>query len=129
MGRAFGHLNEGGKVIDAAMDQGYESLSGFTHAFKQLTGKSPKKIISNTVIESYQLLTPLGPMLAASVDEKICLLEFNDRQMLETELIALQKYFKAPIVVKKNKVIQQLQEELDEYFAGQRTRSPRGQPE
>lgn len=120
MGKAFGHLNQGGKVIDAAMEHGYESLSGFTHAFKQLTGKSPKNITGNKVIESYQLLTPLGPMLAASINEKICLLEFNDRRMLETELIAIQKYFKAPIVLKKNKVITQLQGELKEYFAGKR---------
>ncbi|HMQ09715.1 MAG TPA: methylated-DNA--[protein]-cysteine S-methyltransferase [Oligoflexia bacterium] len=120
MGQAFGHLNQGGKVIDAAMEHGYESLSGFTQAFKQLTGRSPKNINANTVIESYQLLTPLGPMLAASINEKICLLEFNDRRMLETQLIAIQKHFKAPIVLKKNKVIEQLQEQLNEYFAGKR---------
>ena len=29
LGRSFGHLTEGGKVIDAAFSHGYDSLSGF----------------------------------------------------------------------------------------------------
>ncbi|MGE4130798.1 MAG: bifunctional transcriptional activator/DNA repair enzyme AdaA [Bdellovibrionales bacterium] len=120
MGEAFGHLTNGGKVVDTAFNSGYDSLSGFATAFKKWTGKSPSDSKSGEVIHTYQILTPLGPMLAGSVREGICLLEFTDRRMLERELIDLQKKFKAPILTSASIHIQQLREELEEYFAGKR---------
>jgi AraC family transcriptional regulator of adaptative response/methylated-DNA-[protein]-cysteine methyltransferase len=121
LGKAFGHLTEGGKVIDTAFTNGYDSLSGFTTAFKKLTGKAPLESGEGELIETYQILTPLGPMLAASVRNGICLLEFTDRRMLENELIDLQKRFKAKIITSESKYIKQLKVELKEYFDGLRT--------
>lgn len=120
LGQAFGFLTEGGKVIDTAFDSGYESLSGFSTAFKQLTGKSPNKAKSGEIIETYQLSTPLGPMIAASYKSEICLLEFTDRRMLERELIFLQKRTNSPIITSESKVIKKLKKQLKEYFSGKR---------
>ena len=120
LGQAFGHLTSGGNVIDTAFASGYDSLSGFTSAFKKLTGKSPVTIKQQNLIETYQILTPLGPMLAASVASGICLLEFTDRRGLETELIDIQKRFQATIVTAENQHIIQLRKELEEYFKGNR---------
>ena len=41
IGRALGRLDSGEKVIDTAFASGYESLSGFTGAFKKKLGRSP----------------------------------------------------------------------------------------
>ncbi len=120
LGIAFGHLTQGGKVIDTAFGCGYNSLSGFTSAFKKLTGKFPVMTINQNLIKTYQILTPLGPMLAASVGSGICLLEFTDRRMLETELMDLQKRFKASIITAESGHIIQLRQELNEYFDGKR---------
>jgi AraC family transcriptional regulator of adaptative response/methylated-DNA-[protein]-cysteine methyltransferase len=120
LGSAFGHITNGGKVIDTAFNNGYESLSGFTSAFKKLTGKAPTKSKDGDIIETYQILTPLGPMLAASVNSGVCLLEFTDRRVLEKELIDLQKRFKASVITSESNHIKKLKKQLSEYFNGKR---------
>ena len=59
-------------------------------------------------------------MIAGAVDEGICLLEFSDRRMLNTELRDLKKFFKSEISEGKNSHIENLRIQLDEYFAGRR---------
>jgi len=75
LGTAFGHLVNGEKVITTAFDNGYDSLSGFSHSFKKTIGIAPSKSSGKDIIHIYQLLTPLGPMMAASVEKGICLLK------------------------------------------------------
>ena len=82
---AFGRIVQGEQIVDAAF-AGYESLSGFNQAFKKLTGVPPRDSKEGELIHTSQILTPLGPMIAASVAEGICLLEFKDRRMLPREL-------------------------------------------
>jgi AraC family transcriptional regulator of adaptative response/methylated-DNA-[protein]-cysteine methyltransferase len=120
LGQAFGRLTKGGKVIDAAFDSGYESLSGFTDAFKKLTGTNPSKSLTKNIIHTYQISTPLGPMIAGAVKEGICLLEFTDRRGFETQLKVLQKRFEAKIVTSSNPLIEILKKQLNEYFDGKR---------
>ena len=121
LGSALGRLDKGGKVIDTAFHHGYESLSGFTGAFKKLTGASPKAIAGKDVIHVYQILTPLGPMLAGTVKEGVCLLEFTDRRGLERQLLKLQKKFAAPLVTSEGPHLGALKRQLQEYFEGKRT--------
>jgi len=120
LGRAFGHLTSGGKVIDAAFSHGYDSLSGFTGSFKKLLGSAPSRTGGSNIIHIYQIATPLGPMLAASAREGICLLEFTDRRMLERELKDIQHRIKAPFVTALDPHIAKLRIQLDEYFSANR---------
>jgi len=120
LGTAFGHLANGGKVISAAYDNGYDSLSGFSHSFKKTIGIAPSKSGGKNVIHVYQLLTPLGPMMAASVKQGICLLEFIDRKMLESELKDLQKRFDAPLVTSPGPHLKDLKLQIEQYFKGDR---------
>ncbi len=122
LGKAFGHLAVGDKVIDAAFANGYESLSGFSSAVKKLTGANPKAFRQKEVIQICQILTPLGPMMAGSVSEGICLLEFTDRRMLETQLKVLKKKFGMPLVRSCGPHIAALKKQLKEYFEGRRKR-------
>ena len=120
LGTAFGHLASGQKVISTAYDSGYDSLSGFTHSFKKTIGMTPSKSGVKNIIHTYQLLTPLGPMMAASVEKGICLLEFIDRKMLESELKDLSKRLNAPLVTSPGPHLKDLKLQLEQYFNGDR---------
>ncbi|MEN8222407.1 MAG: trifunctional transcriptional activator/DNA repair protein Ada/methylated-DNA--[protein]-cysteine S-methyltransferase [Acidobacteriota bacterium] len=117
---AFGRIRHGEKVIDAAYDSGYESLSGFSDTFRKTTGFSPKKSSEKNIILINRILSPLGPMLAGATEEGVCLLEFIDRRMLETQLKRIKKYFKADLVPGESSYFPRLNTELHEYFEGRR---------
>jgi len=117
---AYQNLKSGKKVTDSAYDSGYESLSGFGYTFKKLIGKSPNDAAKKNIILMHRLTTPLGPMYACASDDGICLLEFTDRRMLETEFEDLQHRLDATILAGANKHIKQLEKELKEYFDGDR---------
>ena len=59
-------------------------------------------------------------MLAGAVDEGICLLEFVDRRMIETQIKRLKKYLNAEFVPGQNKYFDELDKQLKQYFEGKR---------
>ncbi len=117
---AFQELKLGKNTTNTAFETGYESLSGFGYTFKKLVGKSPKQSIDNNLILINRLTTPLGPMFICATENGICLLEFVDRRMLETELKDLQKLLNANIISGENKFTKQAKKEVAEYFDGKR---------
>lgn len=117
---AFLELKSGNNATSAAFDSGYESLSGFAYTYKKLLGSSPKHSKNKNVILISRFTTPLGPMFVCSTDKGICLLEFVDRRMLETEFKDLQRLLKANIIAGENVYINQAIEEMKEYFDGNR---------
>ncbi|MGO2354233.1 MAG: bifunctional transcriptional activator/DNA repair enzyme AdaA [Marinomonas foliarum] len=118
---AFQELKTGKTATSTALDSGYDSLSGFGYTFKKLLGHAPTLNLENAVILIDRLTTPIGPMFVCATEEGICLLEFVDRRMLETEFEDLQRRLKAPIVAGENAHIKQLKQELAEYFSGKRS--------
>ena len=60
-------------------------------------------------------------MLAAATRNGICLLEFTNRRMLDTQLARIRKRFGADLSVGSNDHFQVLDEQLREYFDGKRT--------
>jgi AraC family transcriptional regulator of adaptative response/methylated-DNA-[protein]-cysteine methyltransferase len=120
IGQAFGRIRHGEKVVETAFETGYQSLSGFADSFKKTAEFAPSKSQSNHLISTTRILTPLGPMLAGATDEGICLLEFVDRRMLETQLSRLNKLLKARIVPGFHEHFDQLNQQLEEYFSGKR---------
>lgn len=117
---ALGQLKKGTNITHAAFDSGYESLSGFGYTFKKLIGSSPMNSSEMNIISLSRLTTPLGPMFAAATEKGICMLEFTDRRMLETEFKELQKLPNARIIPGENEHIVLVQKEMQEYFAGTR---------
>jgi len=117
---ALKNIQKGDKVIEAALEAGYESLSGFQHTFKRTISKNPSESKSGNVLSFERISTPLGPMIVIGSDEGIYLLEFTDRRMLETELKQLEKSFKSAILPGTNKHIKALKDQLSEYFDGRR---------
>lgn len=118
---AFKKIQKGESVSETAFDSGYESLSGFTESFKNVFGVSPKNAKNQKIIDLKRIETPLGTMYAAATENGICMLEFTDRKMLETELKYLSKSLNANIVQGENLFFEILEKELSEYFEGKRT--------
>jgi AraC family transcriptional regulator, regulatory protein of adaptative response / methylated-DNA-[protein]-cysteine methyltransferase len=117
---AFRQIQNGEKVASAAYDSGYESLSGFNDSFKSVVGSSPVQSKERKIINVMRIETPLGPMFAGATDEGICLLEFTDRRMLETELKTLSKLLNASIIQGSNNHLAVINKQLTEYFERKR---------
>lgn len=117
---AFKKIQNGEPVTSVAFDAGYESLSGFNDSFKSIFGVSPSNSKEKQIINITRLETPLGTMFAGAVEEGICLLEFTDRKMLETELKSLSKSLNANIIQGANRHFDLLKQQLEEYFDGKR---------
>ena len=117
---AFHKVSNGEKVTNIAFDTGFESLSGFNSSYQKIFGQSATNSIDKNVINIIRLTTPLGPMFGCATTEGVCLLEFTNRKMLETEFSDLNKRLDAVILPGTNKHLDQLELELNEYFQGKR---------
>lgn len=117
---AFRHLREGAAVTGAAFGSGYDSLSGFADSFKSVFGVAPSRSKTRNVINITRLETPLGTMFACAAEAGVCLLEFSDRKMLETELKDIARLHNAEIIPGHNPHFDTLRAQLDEYFEGNR---------
>lgn len=115
---AYKELKDGKKTTEIAYETGYESLSGFAYTYKKLMGKSPSNSTAKNIILINRLMTPLGPMFVCASDRGICLLEYTDRKMLETEFRDIQQKLNAELLIGENKHIKQLKRELKAYFEG-----------
>lgn len=115
---AFKKIQQGGNVLEAALESGYDSLSGFTEGFKNNFGFSPNKSKSNKIIDLKRIETPIGEMIACANEDGICMLEFNDRKSLEKELKEIAQKHNATIVQGENPHFKTLEKELKDYFNG-----------
>jgi AraC family transcriptional regulator of adaptative response/methylated-DNA-[protein]-cysteine methyltransferase len=118
---AFMRIRQGASLDDAIFDSGFQSHSGFREAFARVFGEAPGRSRANgervviTLLES-----PLGPLLAGATDKGINFLEYTDRRMLEHNLETMRRRFSCGVVPGRHPLLEQLREELHEYFRGQR---------
>ena len=117
---AFSRIEQGDRVTDTAMDSGYESLSGFNERYRSIFGEAPTGTNQKTVINLVRFTTPIGPMFAGATRHGLCLLEFTDRRMLETEFKDLRKRLNSVILPGETEILTQTQSELSQYFEGKR---------
>lgn len=113
-------LKAGKNTTDTALNSGFESLSGFGYTFKKTLGKSPTNALQENTILLSRFTTPIGPMFICASEQGVCLIEFVDRKMLETELKDLQKLLNAKILIGENEHSKKATSELNEYFQGTR---------
>ena len=118
MGGALDQLRRGVRLDDVTLGNGYESHSGFRDAFSRTFGRPPGTSQGLDCIVVSWLESPIGPLVAAANDRGICLLEFTDRRMLETQFRTLKKVFSCAIVPGENAHLNKLKKELEKYFAG-----------
>jgi AraC family transcriptional regulator, regulatory protein of adaptative response / methylated-DNA-[protein]-cysteine methyltransferase len=115
---ALQRIREGGELDSAVFDSGYESHSGFREAFARLFGAPPGKGAPGDCVLLSWLRSPLGPLVAGATAAGVCLLEFTDRRMLETQLAAVRRRFGGAVAPGTNPHLELLQDELAGYFAG-----------
>jgi len=120
LGTAMKALHGGARTLDAGLDAGFESDSGFRDAFARVFGDAPGRARDRALLKASWIETPLGPMLAIAGHEGLELLEFVDRRALETELRELARKWKRAIVPGDHPVLRQTEQQLREYFAGTR---------
>jgi AraC family transcriptional regulator, regulatory protein of adaptative response / methylated-DNA-[protein]-cysteine methyltransferase len=120
LGRALGQLTLGDDVAGTAYRNGFESLSGFHDAVQRLAGTTPARSRATTLMHLTRIPTPLGPMVIATSNDALCMLEFADRRMLQTQLARLQKHFNAVLTPGENPITLGVHNQLQQYFAGDR---------
>jgi len=118
LSKALMHIREQGSIDSAVFESGYGSHSGFRAAFARTFGDPPGSFRKGEAIFLAWIRSPLGPLVAGATSDGICLLEFSDRRMLETELASLKRLFSAPLVPGSNPHLERLREEVDGYFRG-----------
>ena len=119
MGIAMQEIQRGSRVIDAQWETGYTSASGFRDGFSQIFGAPPTNGSEISYLSAKWLDTPLGPMLAIADENALLLLEFNDRRGLEREIEILRHQEKAVILPRENPILNQTENQIKAYFAGE----------
>lgn len=113
-------LTEGAKMIDAQLDAGFDSASGFRNAFSRLFGHPPHELRGDADLRADWIDTPLGGMIAIADNEALHLLEFVERKALREGLHKLSQMVGGRIGLGRTPVIDQTESELNAYFAGER---------
>ncbi|MCA9311638.1 MAG: bifunctional transcriptional activator/DNA repair protein Ada [Phycisphaerales bacterium] len=119
LGGALHQIRQGESSDRAGLDAGFQSLSGFRDAFGRVFETTPGQSADLDPIVTRMLESPLGPLLACATGSGVCLLEFTDRRMLETQLTTLRRHFSRPVTPGSNPHLDQLADEVARYFAGE----------
>src|SRR5579871_819047 len=120
MGMALQQIRHGAELDEVALGNGYESHSGFRDAFAKTFGQPPGRSRGADCIVASWIESPVGPLLAATKNEGVCLLEFTDQNRLEIQLASLRKRFACAFVPGNHKHLDTLKDELASYFAHRR---------
>ena len=120
LGDALRLIQGGSSVSEAAHNSGFESESGFRSAYARVFGSAPADARNCELVTLSWIRTAIGPLVVGTTDKGICLLEFSDRRMLESQLKTLRRRFGAALVPGTNPLVAALQQQLDEYFSGTR---------
>jgi AraC family transcriptional regulator of adaptative response/methylated-DNA-[protein]-cysteine methyltransferase len=106
-------------MLKTKINTGYESGIGFREDFSKIMGAPLiKKNQQYLLLHSTWIDTPIGPMLAISDEQKLYLLEFNDRRGLEKEIERLRIKMNAAIIPGTTHPINCIKAELALYFSG-----------
>jgi AraC family transcriptional regulator of adaptative response/methylated-DNA-[protein]-cysteine methyltransferase len=118
LGGALSQLRLGIELDDAADEAGFESLSGFRDAFARVFGAPAGQADRADAIFLGWVETPMGPMVAGARRDSLCLLEFTNRRMMETQIATLRRRFSAAFIPEETDTLKRLRDELACYFEG-----------
>lgn len=118
LGAALRQIQHGEPVTQAVLASGFDSESGFREAFSQVFGSPPSAVDRESSIWINRVATPLGSMIMGVHDSGLCLLEFAERRMLDTQLKRLSKHMGRVFLPGDHPLMKQVKSELDAYFNG-----------
>lgn len=116
MGLALRQIQHGEPVSDAVIAHGFESESVFRETFTQVFGNPPSAVDRESCIWINRIRTPLGSMIMGVSDQGLCLLEFAERRMLDTQLQRLRQRMGRVFLPGDHPQMQWVKKELDDYF-------------
>lgn len=119
LSQASERLARGTPVIDAQLEAGFESGSGFREAFARYFRTAPSKQASVSVFAYDWMETPLGSMLAIADHSGLRMLEFVERKSLRENLDRFRRSENAILLPQPSPVLDEIRSELDAYFAGE----------
>ncbi|WBU53481.1 bifunctional transcriptional activator/DNA repair enzyme AdaA [Paracoccus sp. SCSIO 75233] len=112
----------GDAVIEAQLDAGFDSASGFRQAFSKLFGHPPAAMRKGEGLVAEWIETPLGGMIAVADEDALHLLEFTDRKALKPQLARVSRDVKGRIALGRSSITEKTAQELSDYFSGRRDR-------
>jgi AraC family transcriptional regulator of adaptative response/methylated-DNA-[protein]-cysteine methyltransferase len=118
LGLALRQIQHGTPVTEAVVAQGFDSESGFRESFTQVFGNPPSAVDRESSIWINRIATPLGSMVMGVHDSGLCLLEFAERRMLETQLARLRQRMGRVFLPGDHPLMQSVKKQLDAYFEG-----------
>lgn len=110
----------GDAVIEAQLDAGFDSASGFRQAFAKLFGHPPAAMRSKEGLIADWIDTPLGGMIAVADDKALHLLEFADRKALKPQLARVSADAKGKVGLGQTEVTRETSRQLVDFFSGGR---------
>lgn len=114
----FEAIAAGETVLEAGLDAGFSSASGFRDAFARLVGRAPGAFSCDARLKADMIDTAVGAMIAVADETSLHLLEFLDRKALPGEMRRLDALAKSGIGVGRTGPIALIEAELRAYFAG-----------
>jgi AraC family transcriptional regulator of adaptative response/methylated-DNA-[protein]-cysteine methyltransferase len=121
LGAGVASLTAGAPVIEAQLDAGYDSASGFRDAIGRLLGQAPAKVRDRRMLIATWIDTPIGAILGVCGDAGVYLLEFADRTALPGELARLQARH-GPVLFGAHSMLDRLAEQVGQYFSAAQAR-------
>ena len=118
LGQALKQMQHGAPVNAAILDQGYQSESDYREAFTQVFGNPPTAVDREGSIWINRVATPLGSMVMGVSDQGLCLLEFAERRMLDTQLKRLRDKLGRVFLPGDHPLMPSVKSQLDAYFDG-----------
>lgn len=73
---------------------------------------------SKNILNTIKIDTPLGEMVAVSDEEFLYILCLGEREKMFKTIQLLKKKLNSELVMRKSKILSQLEKELNEYFDG-----------
>lgn len=114
----FQALADGGRVIDAQIDAGFESPEAFRSAFARILGLPPGKLRGDGLLRADWIRTPLGTMIAICDARNLHLLEFVDRKALPAELKKLYATCRGDLGIGRFDTHDLVERQLNAFFEG-----------
>lgn len=118
LGQGLKTVSKGAAMIDAQLDAGFESASGFRQAFAQLFGHKPCELRKDADLRADWIDSPLGGMIAIADQTHLHLLEFVDRKALPDGLRKLSGFVEGRIGLGRSAVTDRTEAWLDAFFNG-----------
>jgi AraC family transcriptional regulator of adaptative response/methylated-DNA-[protein]-cysteine methyltransferase len=118
LGRAAAGLGKSA-VIEAQLDAGFSSASGFRAAMAKLLGRPPASLQKPSGLKAGFVTTPLGPMVLAVHGGDLVLLEFIDRKNMAGALAFIEEKTGEAISVSDDPSLSAAKHAVASYFDGE----------